>query len=237
MMSDVAGATTSASIAWATARCSMAESMFGSSVPASNMPVMTFSPERAAKVRGRTNSCAACVMTTCTRIPRSWRRRTISAALYAAMPPVTPRATFIEREGEGLMRCQGLWLGICGSTGLEHLAGGLDARFGGFRNDPLYFSCANFILSDAAGLTGTGFDDRRRTTLELAGAASSDKDVTVIAVEAFDQLHTVFSQDRTPSIVLLRGRGEKNPESVARDLAYCGGNIVRLLSEAPGLVP
>ena len=30
------------------------------------MPVMTFSPESAAKVSGRTNSCAAAVMTTCT---------------------------------------------------------------------------------------------------------------------------------------------------------------------------
>src|SRR5689334_24682779 len=34
-------------------------------------------------------------MMTCTWIPRSWRRRRISAALYAAIPPVTPRAIFI----------------------------------------------------------------------------------------------------------------------------------------------
>ena len=59
------------------------------------MPVMTFSPESAAKVRGRTNSWAARVMMTCTRIPRSCNRRTISAALYAAIPPVTPSAIFM----------------------------------------------------------------------------------------------------------------------------------------------
>src|SRR5207237_9332470 len=34
-------------------------------------------------------------MMTCTRMPRSCSRRTISAALYAAIPPLTPRATFI----------------------------------------------------------------------------------------------------------------------------------------------
>src|SRR5215469_12052449 len=115
----------------------------------------------------------------------------------------------------------GLWLGICRSAGLQHFASGLDRRLGGFWNDPLYFSSADFILSDTAGLAGTGFDNRRRTTLELACAASSDEDVTVIAVEAFDQLHTVFSQDRTPSIVLLPERGEKNRGWVARGLAYC----------------
>ena len=37
----------------------------------SEHPVMTFSPESAAKVRGLTNSWAARVMTTCTRMPRS----------------------------------------------------------------------------------------------------------------------------------------------------------------------
>src|SRR5262249_24400046 len=64
--------------------------------PASNILVMTFSPESDAKVRGRTNSWAACVITTCTRMSRSCSRRTISAALYAAIPPVTPSATFIK---------------------------------------------------------------------------------------------------------------------------------------------
>src|SRR5882724_1141466 len=61
---------------------------------------MTFSPESAAKVSGRTNSWAARVMTTCTRTPRSCSRRTTSADLYAAIPPETPRAIFMAREGE-----------------------------------------------------------------------------------------------------------------------------------------
>ena len=67
-MSAVAGTTSNASIAWATAMCSTAESMLGwaFSSPAENISVMTFSPESAAKVSGRTNSCAALVMMTCT---------------------------------------------------------------------------------------------------------------------------------------------------------------------------
>src|ERR1700733_6943733 len=77
--------------------CSIAESMLGSCPsPGANIPVMTFSPESAAKVRGRRNSWAARVITTCTRIPRSCSRRTISPALYAAIPPVTPRAIFMD---------------------------------------------------------------------------------------------------------------------------------------------
>src|SRR5690349_8214494 len=86
--------------------CSIAESRLGCSPPESHNPVITFSPERAAKVSGRTNSCAAAVITTCTRIPCSCKRRTTSHALYAAIPPQTPRATFMsfivvgELEGE-----------------------------------------------------------------------------------------------------------------------------------------
>src|SRR5262249_45420762 len=93
--SAVAGATTSASIDCATAMCSTADSMLGSWAPSPNRSVMTFSPLRAAKVSGRTNSCAARVITTWTRTLRSCSRRTSSAALYAAIPPATPRATFI----------------------------------------------------------------------------------------------------------------------------------------------
>ena len=71
--------------------------------------------------------------------------------------------------------------------------------------------------------------------MQLAGAASSDKNVSIVAVEAFDQLHNLFSQ-RTPSIVLDPERGEKNPEWVEHGPAYSGGNIVRLLFGAPDLV-
>ena len=66
-VSAVAGATSKASIDCATAMCSTAESRFGCSSPRRKCPVMTFSPDSAAKVSGRTNSCAASVMMTCTR--------------------------------------------------------------------------------------------------------------------------------------------------------------------------
>jgi hypothetical protein len=49
--------------------CSTAESILGCSLPAEKMSVITFSPESAAKVNGRTNSCADLVMMTCTRTP------------------------------------------------------------------------------------------------------------------------------------------------------------------------
>ena len=65
----------------ATEMCSTAESRLGCSAAEPNMLVTTFSPDSAAKVSGRTNSCAAAVMMTCTRTPRSCNRRTISAAL------------------------------------------------------------------------------------------------------------------------------------------------------------
>ena len=60
----VAGATSNASMDCATEMCSTAESRLGCSEPVPNMLVMTFSPESAAKVRGRTNSWAAAVMMT-----------------------------------------------------------------------------------------------------------------------------------------------------------------------------
>ena len=74
----------------------MAESRLGCSPPECHRPVMTFSPESAAKVSGRTNSWAAAVITTCTRMPASCSERTTSHALYAAIPPHTPSATFIQ---------------------------------------------------------------------------------------------------------------------------------------------
>src|SRR5215475_6148057 len=91
-VSAVAGATSSKSVRCATAICSMADSRFAS--PPSEFAktsVMTFWPLSAANVRGVTNSRAARVITTCTVCPASCRRRTSSADLYAATPPVTPR--------------------------------------------------------------------------------------------------------------------------------------------------
>src|SRR3984957_16658773 len=95
-MSAVAGATSSRSVRWATAMCSMALStLAGAASSAANISVMTFLPVSAAKVSGVMNSCAERVITTCTSSFSCCRRRTSSAALYAAIPPVTPRTIFI----------------------------------------------------------------------------------------------------------------------------------------------
>src|SRR6201987_900128 len=95
-MSAVAGATNKRSMRCATAICSIALSTFaGAASAALNMSVMTFWPVSAANVSGVINSCAARVITTCTASFSCCKRRTSSAALYAATPPVTPRAIFI----------------------------------------------------------------------------------------------------------------------------------------------
>src|SRR6478672_9254842 len=55
--------------------------------------VETGLPDSAAHVGAPTNSSAAAVGTTVTSCPDSVRRRSSSQALYAAMPPATPRTT------------------------------------------------------------------------------------------------------------------------------------------------
>src|SRR5713226_1364821 len=93
-MLAVAGATTRTSAACATPMCSMALStLAGAPASASNISVMTFWPVSAAKVSGVTNSRALRVITTWTSSLSCWRRRTSSAALYAATPPDTPSTT------------------------------------------------------------------------------------------------------------------------------------------------
>src|SRR5215469_4279801 len=208
-MSAVAGTTTSASMACATAMCSMAESIFDSPASAPNMPVMTFSPESAAKVSGRTNSCAACVMTTCTWMPRSWSRRRTSAALYAAMPPLMPSVILIGAWTAGwgigfqppistprrypaveparvLYRTSGRFF----AQGLIDLLGRL-RRFLIVRNDPLDLAGADLILRDATGFAGTGFNHGRGAVLKLPGTPGCDQNVAIVAVEPIDQLHVL----------------------------------------------
>src|SRR5580658_9567367 len=202
--SAVAGATTNASIDCATAMCSIAESILAAcSSPGENIPVITFSPESAANVSGRTNSWAARVMMTCTRMPRSCSKRTISAALYAAIPPVTPSAIFIPFSIANLRSTvQKLaWRSNRnGQPQIENqfsvLPQRLIQRFPGLLrsaavvwNFPFHLAGSDFILRDTAGFAGTGIDHGRRAGLKLACAASCDQNVTVVAVEAFDQLH------------------------------------------------
>src|SRR5882762_5192777 len=91
MMSAVAGATSNKSVRCATAMCSMALSRLAP--PPEESPkrsVITFCPLSDANVSGVTNSRAPRVITTSTVNPSCCRRRTSSAALYAATPPVTP---------------------------------------------------------------------------------------------------------------------------------------------------
>src|SRR6476646_6842550 len=62
-----------------------------------------------------------------------------------------------------------------GAAGLGHL--------------PFHLARADFILRNAAWLAGTGIDHRGRTGLQLPRTPCCHKDVPVVAVKAFDQLH------------------------------------------------
>src|ERR1700756_4819861 len=75
---------------------------------------------------------------------------------------------------------------------IESLAGDLSCGLGNFGDDPFHLPGTDFVLGDAARLAGTGLYDRRRATLELAGPAGGHQDIAIVAVEAFDQLHTVL---------------------------------------------
>ena len=55
----------------------------------------TLFPDNACKVKGVINSSADLVITTRTDDPAFFKERTISADLYAAIPPVTPRRMFL----------------------------------------------------------------------------------------------------------------------------------------------
>src|SRR5438105_697293 len=57
--------------------------------------MMTPCPETVARASGETNRAALGVRTTRTVAPASCNRRTSSGALYAAMPPLTPRTIFM----------------------------------------------------------------------------------------------------------------------------------------------
>lgn len=67
---------------------------------------------------------------------------------------------------------------------IERFAGGFCRQTSQRRNHPLYLTGPNFILRNAAGLAGTGFNDGRRSTLQLPGAPCRYEDVPVVTVEA-----------------------------------------------------
>src|ERR1017187_9078184 len=142
-------------------------------------------------------------MTTCTRMPRSCSRRTISADLYAAMPPDTPSAIFIAdlpriarplRQPHGrlsgpLFQAWRGFLRVFREGFAQGLAGRLDRKFWQFWNQPFHFARLDFILRDAAGLARNRFDHGRRATLQLPGPPCRYQNVAVVAVKSFDQLH------------------------------------------------
>src|SRR5215831_14363811 len=58
-------------------------------------------------------------------------------------------------------------------------------------DDPLDLAGADLILRDAAGFAGTGFNHGRGAVLKLPGTPGCDQDITIVAVEPFDQLHVL----------------------------------------------
>ena len=84
--SAVAGATTTSSASWPIRTC-------GTSWTSAHTSVLTGLPDSAAHVGAPTNSSAAAVGTTVTSWPDSVNSRSSSQALYAAIPPLTPRTT------------------------------------------------------------------------------------------------------------------------------------------------
>src|SRR5215475_9949461 len=88
---------------------------------------------------------------------------------------------------------------------VQRFAGYFRCGLGGVHDRPLHLPSTDFVLGDPAGFARTGFNYRRRSTLELAGAAGGDQDITVVAVEAFNQLHRILPQ--TYVWVLFRTAG------------------------------
>src|SRR5690606_5896274 len=89
--SAVAGATTTRSASCPIRTC-------GTSYARDQTSSATGCPESASQVAAPTNRSAAAVGTTVTRWPASVSSRSSSAALYAAIPPATPRSTRATRD-------------------------------------------------------------------------------------------------------------------------------------------
>jgi hypothetical protein len=79
------------------------------------------------------------------------------------------------------------------SENLIERFGSLFGGAAGLRNFPFHLTRADFILRDATGLAGIGLYHRRRSRLQLACTAGGDQDITIVAVEAFDQFHEILS--------------------------------------------
>src|SRR5215471_3655799 len=187
-ISAVAGATSSKSVRCATAICSMADSKFAS--PPSEFAkrsVMTFWPLSAAKVSGVMNSRAARVITTCTVCPSSCRRRTSSADLYAATPPVTPRVMRMEHSRALLAPLTAVLFVLC-----RH-------QVGEFVLDQ---TLIHFFARDARSfLRARIFHHRWSAGHNLAGASCSQDHIGKLALGSFGlHAHLCLTLQRTPEL-------------------------------------
>src|SRR4249919_1451511 len=120
----------------------------------------------ASNVIGPTNRVAACVITATTSWPRFCRPRATSTALYAPMPPVTPRATRAMTVGE----FASWWIG----DSSHHVTNSFSLRF--VPLDHLHLFGDDFLLRDGGLLVFTDDDARRGSGEELPGARAGGDD-------------------------------------------------------------
>src|SRR5207237_5416301 len=209
MMSAVAGATRRRSVRCATAMCSMALSRLASPPEESlKRSVMTFCPLKAANVSGVTNSRALRVITTCTLSPSCCSRRTSSAALYAATPPVTPSVIrILASRWALLLPLVAVLIFVDGS------------RLGEIEFEQ---ALVEFFTGDSSSLLGPGvLDHRRRSGHNLARAPGRKHHIRKLALRSFAlHGHFNFSPQTMPEVfapgpVSARWRSAKRLQSPA----------------------
>src|SRR3989440_6248654 len=188
MTSAVAGATSSKSVRCATAICSIALSRLASPPDSANKSVITFCPDNAANVRGVTNSRALRVITTCTLSPSCCRRRTSSAALYAATPPVTPNVIRIPASRWALLLPLVAVLIFVDGSRLGEIE---------FKQ-----ALVEFFTGDSSSLLGPGvLDHRRRSGHNLARAPGRKHHIPKLALRSFAlHGHFNFSPQTMPEV-------------------------------------
>src|SRR4029077_17926329 len=146
---------------------------------------MTPWPEPAASASGETNRAAFGVRTTRTMAPASCNRRTSSGALYAAIPPLTPRTIFIvrlslvaDRGSRTAMRDPRCAL----LRGLQR-RGLLDRRC----ELPLHLVLLDLFHRYAGGLGVLAFHLRVRALNDLLCTLGDQQHVTKLAIDALGQ--------------------------------------------------
>src|ERR1700687_4108275 len=74
---------------------------------------------------------------------------------------------------------------------IQSLARGHYRQFRNLRNQPFHLARLDFILGDAAGFARSGIDHRGCAALQLSCPSRRYQNVAVVAVEPFNQLHTL----------------------------------------------